>query len=282
MNKKEIVSKFFERGVLLCPDVLEKITLETEIPPSQLVLTHLPQKPEAGKAQLTVKDVADFYREKYEGIKEMLLKRLSPTSISSAKKNFAEVSIIGMVREKSPAGFIMEDPTGEMEIVTQLPLEAGDVVGMTGLMREGRLVAEEIVYPDIPLPKQVKKVDVSISFTAERLEGEGEQVVWGEGRNEGNVFFISRNPAKLSVGGVEILVFEGEGNPVDWLKKRHLPGKVISPKDPFLIETVPDILWVIANERKVEIYKGVTIIKTDRKSFVRINMATQGVEFGDV
>lgn len=290
MEKKEIVQKFFEEGVLLSPTTLDKMNEEAiqEIinnnPP--LIITALPETtaptityPEKKKT-LTVQDIATFYQRKYEGIKKLLLPKLSPVSISNAATP-GEVALIGLVGEHTPSGFIAEDPTGRIEVVTTKKLQLGDVVGITGQAREGRIMEKDVVYPDIPLPKEVKRIKATLLLTHKKLAEQGTQLVYGvsEGRD---IIPILGSPAKLSLQGTEILIFEGEGIPQEWLMRRCLPERATSSEDFCLIEKVPDIFWFISTENKTESYKGVTIVQTDKQSFARVNMFTREVEFGKI
>jgi hypothetical protein len=65
-----------------------------------------------------------------------------------------------------------------------------------------------------------------------------------------------------------------------WLKKRHLsPQKtqIRGAEDPFLIEIIPDLFWIVAPEKSEfwkESYKGVIIISFDAKTPAEVNLAT--------
>jgi hypothetical protein len=284
MKKKEIVRKLFEKGILLSPEMLEKASEESlekllssgrpVVGAGNKVNIELPEK----KEKLTVKDYADFYTAKYNGIKKMLLKKISPVSISNAGKNF-EVSIIGIIREKTPSGFIAEDPTGQIEILTSKTLVPGDVAGIRGYVREGRIMEKEIIWPDIPLPKETERFNTTLILATKPVASSGQQIVYGKAHEAEGVICIPESPARLSINGIEIVVFEGEGQPKEWLKKRHLPDKILSGKDFCLIEKIPHVLWLIGKDSKAETYKGVTIVQTGRDSFAKINMFTRTAAF---
>lgn len=267
MEQKEIVRKLFEKGVLLSPQALSQITEEqaASLPAGATIVASLPEQ------RLTVKDIAGFYQEKYRGIRGLLLGKLSPLSISHAGKAMGEASVIGMVREKTPSGFVLEDPTGALDVRSTHSPGLGDVLGVTGVMREGALMEQEIMYPDVPLARPAKRGQGRLILSVQaglsvRYEG-----------TEATDIPVGPLPAWLQAGGTEILVCEGDGSPQEWLKKRHLPETIRSSSDPFIIEQVPDILWVVSGKNKAENYKGVLIVHTS--GLARVDLATLQAEF---
>jgi len=288
VDKKMVVKKLFEKGVLVTPETLEGLDEKSadELAGSgQAVVGGFPEKARARvflpeeKEKVSVKDFGRFYMEKYDGIRGMLSERHAPVSISNSAKSFDEVFVIVMVREHTPSGFVGEDMTGSVEVVSEKRLQLGDVVGVRGHVREGRVVESETVYPDVPLPKGVRRANFSVVLTSKRVE-DGLQVVFGDGEQQDGVVYVSKSPARVELNGIKILVFEGEGEPKEWLKRRHLPGGVRGPRDFFLIKDVPDVLWNVSSGNRAESYKGVTIIQTDRKSWAKVNLFTRRVEFG--
>ena len=51
----------------------------------------------------------------------------------------------------------------------------------------------------------------------------------------------------------------------------------MSQEDPFLLNPIPDILWLVQKESWAENYKGVSIISGTAP--VKINLETRNVEF---
>ena len=81
------------------------------------------------------KDFSDYYNSRYEHLKEILLKKTKAVSINNAKKSFNDVSVIGMVKELTDSGFVLEDPTGEIEVQSKSDVSEDDVIAATGFVR---------------------------------------------------------------------------------------------------------------------------------------------------
>jgi len=270
MEKKDVVNKLLERGLLVSPKTIENMNEYNvnTVKSSGLVVGSVSRSKatvlgESGK--MSVDDVTRFYKEKYEGVQKLLMKKMKPISISNISKQCSDVGIIVMVGEHTAQGFVGEDTTGSVEIVcgTRPPLK--DVLGVIGDFREGRLVLKEILYPDVPLPTSQRKKKV--------LTLGGGKIKWSEGVTE-----VSGVPTRVSVDKVDVLVCEGSGDPQEWLVKRHLPGEVL-PENNLIITKVPDILWVLSDTNNSKLYKGVIIVHTDKQSSAVVDVGKGVVEF---
>ena len=287
MEKRAIVKELFKQGTLVTPGLLgtlDEKNLNAAISSPQTILDFVPESlPVTRTAKpnktLTVEDITHFYKEKYNGLKAILSQKISPTSISNVPKNFTTVSLIGMVSEHTPSGFVLEDPTGRLEVLAQDSPDPGDVVGVTGNMRDSKLHITEMLWPDIPLPKIIKTPKITLLLTQKPLQEQGTQLVCGKADASETLIPIPTTPAKLTLSGLEVVVSSASGNPLEWLKKRHLPGPAISPHDFYLLQEIPDILWVIGEENKTQSYKGVTIVQTSPDSYAILDMSTRTVEF---
>ncbi|MBI4021258.1 MAG: hypothetical protein HY369_03375 [Candidatus Aenigmarchaeota archaeon] len=231
-------------------------------------------------SQVTVQDVTSFALHKFTGIRALLLPKLAPISIGNTLRSFGSVTLIGMVREPVPGGFVLEDPTGAIAVLAADRPDPRDVVGVRGQMREGKVLLQELIYPDLPLPTGDKPA-ATLLLTPTPLAQPGHQVAAGTGNLPG-IAFVPRVPAWVQVAGAQLLIATGAGNPQGWLKKRHLPETITSARDDYLIDRVPDILWVWAAENKASIYKGVTIVQTDPRSWARVENHTGTVTFGSI
>jgi DNA polymerase II small subunit/DNA polymerase delta subunit B len=118
----------------------------------------------------------------------------------------------------------------------------------------------------------VKSVGVKLKL---RHRERGSEVVCGR-KSVG----VRVNPEGVNLEGVDILAFQGNGDPKEWLKKRHLPETVDSPEDSFLIQEVPDILWVHSGRNRAESYKGVLIVETSVGTEAEVDMVSKEVGFG--
>ncbi len=320
--KEEIVRKALEAGILLTPGLLETLNeekLEEMIKEAKqkdkTVLTErerptksrliIKVKRVVPKAKLKPEDFTRYYNNKYEGIKKLLLKKLDAVSINKVGESYDEISIIGMVKEPTPRGFVLEDPTGEIEVISNKEPEADDVIGVKGTSREGKLIEKEIILPDIPLDYRSKKIKKLSLLLTTSLTDKAMALTQAtnftlipklgdENLNEKEkeqVITDFTNPTWITISTPEdemnILVYSpGEEieqkQVIDYLRKRHLSpkrNKILGPDDYFFIEPVPDILWLISPKKFLENYKGVTIISFEAPDAARVNLGTREVEF---
>lgn len=320
--KEEIVRKALEAGILLTPGLLETLNeekLEEMIKEAKqkdkTVLTErerptksrliIKVKRVVPKAKLKPEDFTRYYNNKYEGIKKLLLKKLDAVSINKVGESYDEISVIGMVKEPTPRGFVLEDPTGEIEVISNKEPEADDVIGVKGTSREGKLIEKEIILPDIPLDYRSKKIKKLSLLLTTSLTDKAMALTQAtnftlipklgdENLNEKEkeqVITDFTNPTWITISTPEdemnILVYSpGEEieqkQVIDYLRKRHLSpkrNKILGPDDYFFIEPVPDILWLISPKKFLENYKGVTIISFEAPDAARVNLGTREVEF---
>ncbi|MFH1445517.1 MAG: hypothetical protein ABIF08_03495 [Nanoarchaeota archaeon] len=302
MEKKEIVKIFMENGVLLQPKELENINesnylkmLETHKNKSEHSIKKQPEtniekedtaiifdiKPFNKKTKMEPKDFINYYNKKYSGIRDLLIRKLNAVSINKAKELTSTSNIIGMIKERTQNGFIMEDQTGSLEIITNNDLLIGDVICIIGTSREGKFLVKEVVYPDIPLTHKPNIVDTEISLLKNKDD-------WSISINSTTKSVVV--PAKIKIkrnsSEIVILVFKPEKPimqdvAVEFLKKRHLSpsrNEIKYDEDIFIIDPIPDILWLVGEEEYVKNYKGVTIVSTGNRS-ANIDLSTKKVEF---
>ena len=124
-----------------------------------------------------VQDFVSLFNKRYDALKNLLINRKelnSPTSISRAanKTDKEEAVIIGMILERNITknGHVimtLEDPTGTIKVLInknkpemlEIAKDCGydEVVGVTGPARDNMLFANNLLLPDIPLTKELKK-----------------------------------------------------------------------------------------------------------------------------
>jgi DNA polymerase II small subunit/DNA polymerase delta subunit B len=313
MNKKEIVKELLKHRILLPPKMLDKINenniedflnkaKETEKPTETKEIGIKAAVREANQKQrMSTRDFIDYYNNRYNGIRNILTKKMRAVSVSNAKKSFSDVSIIGMVREATPPGLVLEDPTGEIDVILKdkKGINPDDVIGIRGFIRENRLFAREIIFPDTPLTHPIGSIDASILLiptitekTKEAMEEADLVFTLKNNPNTSNkTIKPDSNPCWITLSKnkkeVNLLIYKPENQTtikqaIVFLKKRHLPtpkNKITGPDDPFLIEPVPDIFWLVSDEKGAETYKGVTIISCGPNCAARINLKTRKVEF---
>ena len=267
MNQ-ETVKKLIENGILPTQDILKKIEkygIESVLKKDKKM--SIEKRAINTLEKLTPKDFFHYYTNKYEGIKSLLLKKMSAISINQAKNSFLPVSVIGMVQEKTPSGFILEDPTGRIEVISQEDsIKPDDVLGVTGPVREQKLFAEKIIWPDIPLTHKTKNIPITITLSLEKNK---------------NTIVPDTNPFWCDIWyeneKITLLAYRPENeierqDAFELLKKRHLSperNQIIFIEDHFLIEPVPDVFWIISQKEWNAIYKGVTVVSGEK---VKINL----------
>jgi len=280
MEKQKIVERLLEEGILISPDILDQnkdidtilkeareknaLMLATKPKTEQPITISIsqPKKLES----LTVEDAVKFYSNKHEGIKKLLKDKVDAVSVVNAKKAFADASVIGMVKENIQKGFLLEDPTGEIEIVSKDKPQLGDVIGVKGFTREGKIFSNNTIYPDVPLSRKIGSVRATLTLGKENKfyvelnnnKQDIESPAWIRITGGGEIKVLFYNPnRKVTISEAKQL-----------LMKRHLSpkgGEIIFPGDPFLIDPIPEILWIPSVENKTEIYKGVLIVCKEKE-----------------
>ena len=284
MEKTEIVNKFLQEGFLVSPKLLGELTHEkaNNILPflkgnTSIVLKTLDEpelifsvnKSPPPPKTLLVKDFTGYYTQKYNSIKDILSTKLSPVSISKLSQGSRSV-IIGLVLEKTPSGFVVEDPTGRIEarmaetenhsLQPPQPIQPNSVLGFTGEVKEKVFFVRSVSYPDIPIDKKIKDADLLLFFS---FENSKPKIIV----NREKEISIPTLPATISIKkgqAINILVCKPETamtktQAIDVLKLRCLPEQRF-PNESCLISEEPDIFWLIQKESWTENYKGVRII----------------------
>jgi hypothetical protein len=292
MNIQEMVRELTRNGVVVTPDMLSRMRNEGPEAFSILLrpkdrarslLTVKTRVPEALE-RMSASDFAAYYADRHRRLSSVLLKRMDVVSINKAG-GFGEVSVAGMVKERSPQGFVLEDTTGEIQVISREQVSNDDVLGVRGAVREGKLLPAEIVWPDIH-PEHKAAV---LPETTILLSGSMEDAVSSslDGLSlafirDGNKHLPEGAPSKLiacttnpySAGIVKgdvtfnLLAYAppeavSPSQAVEFLKKRHLGPRrerIRYRTDPFVIEPVPDLFWVISDSRHIESYRGVAIV----------------------
>jgi DNA polymerase II small subunit/DNA polymerase delta subunit B len=308
--KEKIVKQFLEEGILLSPDTLGKITennvermLERAKREKAVVFSFQDEKPELmadvmklqKRVKLSPQDFAGYYNNRFEGLRGMLQKKMEDVvSVANAKKSGSTITTIGMMREQTQRGFIMEDTTGWVEVITKAEdVVADDVIAVKGGVKEEKLFAEEIIWPDVPMSHSRNRPDISI-ILAEKDGHEGEFVItpdaiYGFDKKKTTL----PNPGWITISkdslAMTVLVYKPDKPATQkevlaWLRKRHLcPDKnqIRGTDDPFLIEPIPDVVWIISSELWSDNYKGIIVVSSDGKVPAEVSLATGHVEFKD-
>lgn len=278
MEKRDILELFLKNGILLSPEefetideknymqVLKKRSGEKE---SEVTVTI----PKTGK--MSCEQFIKICNNKFEFLRGEILRKTEAVSINKGKKVFSEVTIIGRVKEMTSRGFILEDITGETEVVNESKdISIGDVLGLKGFFKENRFFTSQIIWPDIPLVNNPKPTGLRITLTTkvkEVMSGiivcpdaeESANVITGFGRF--GVVKISKHHAKFMIIAYSSPSEVSEDAAVKMLKKRMITDETIVEN---LIAEIPQILWFFNNKRNwTKNYRGVMIISSSSKNF---------------
>ncbi len=316
MDKKEMLRLLLKSGVLLSPELVENLNedrmrqlLHSAGQSDEIVFTKTDESAPSArvtktktKNKLGVQDFTDYYKTRYNTIKEMLSAKLNAVSINNAKSAFSEISVIGMVRELTPSGMILEDPTGEIPVILQGEntnhVAVDDVIGLTGSVKEGKMFAREVVLPDVPLSNKPERIDINIILTAQltqEIEAMGSVgfiiTPATPSKKSRRIITCPHNPCWIGISKkttkINILFYSPteDATPekaISWLRKRHLsPNKneIRPPNDPHLINPIPTVFWLLQKNTWNENYKGVNIISCDRETTALVNLWSHETKF---
>ncbi len=128
----------------------------------------------------TIEDFVAYFNSRFEKLHRILRSRVKAIPISSLSKIRAEsVEVVGFVdnvREltKNKASFEIEDKTGKVRVYaegkakeTAMELLGDEVIGVVGKLRGKAVVADRIIFPDVPLNGSKVKKDFRIVFMSD-------------------------------------------------------------------------------------------------------------------
>jgi hypothetical protein len=304
MDKQSLVREFLKKGVLVSPTALEEMEkdkskgeLHPKEPGSCVVLGEKKKgirctlKGTVIPSSITPQDAVRAYRERFEKLRGMMLRKTDAVSVKNAAKESSKVSVIGMVREVCEGSFLLEDTTGTITVRSAAKVLPDDVVAATGWVRDEVLIAENLSYPDISISRDVGSAsgrlllsfapgpglkDVDVTMTPDTLKD-----AYGEKRMQIPTwaFIEDANGASVSV-----FVYSHEGLAdkelaLSWLRRRVVgsPGPYAKGSAPIL-DKEPDIFWIIGkNEPWSTNYKGVTIISFGKGRQALVDLRTRHV-----
>ncbi len=181
LSIQELVNIAIDKDILLDPELLKD---------KQKIISELRklEGPKRGSVKIiqnytkppkkwNVQDFVKHFKKRYEQIGSILRTRKELQSITSinrliGKRERERVSLIGLVNDKNETknkhiSLKMEDPTGMIDVWInannrELIEQAKEIVldeciGIVGQTSNGRIFAEKLFFPDIPLHKELKK-----------------------------------------------------------------------------------------------------------------------------
>lgn len=280
------------RPFLVTTDLARKIIDRQEKPKIKLIAEHEPiEKPVTVDEYL--KDIFTVF-DKAKGIlaKNPSLGRL--ISINKITQKTNEFSVIGMVKEKSKNGMVVEDATGEVQVsfdsdgkLKTGDVEVDDVVGVKCKRMDQRYYATQIVLPEIPLRMDVKRSRKESTLIFKHPDAELPE---GMAKDTAIVYSIEEGANKttlFNINGIRTLVlpkgvFKVAGKSdllLGFLRKRVIHNTVVTPSGFLFMEEVPDIILSDLGPTSYKNHKGVTVISnSDYNKIFVINLKTREVE----
>ncbi|MFC1648323.1 metallophosphoesterase [Nanoarchaeota archaeon] len=189
MESREKIKLFLKKGILISPEALEEadesmlnavekdvIVLErqhTNLQPKVKVISNYTKE----STKRTFDHFVKYFNHRYTAIQSMLksrveLERLTSIQRVNAKTERELVSVIGIVSSKSETKnknimLELEDRTGKTKVVVSRDkgevygmardIVLDEVIGVTGTSGGNIIFANNIVHPDIPLHRELKK-----------------------------------------------------------------------------------------------------------------------------
>jgi hypothetical protein len=278
MNKRDIIELLLKNGVMLTPEEAEKTDEKNYM---QLLKKKLEGAEddfvviEPQKGRISSEEFVETHNKKFEFLRGLLLKKTDAVSINKGRKIFSEVTIIGRVKEQAARGFVLEDVTGETEVVSgKNHLMPGDVVGLKGHFKDNLFFSNQIIWPDVPLDGGAEPLGMSITLTTRVKEEMGGIIICPSARTAGNIIggFGRLGTIKIRRRAKDLVVMAyspskeaGEEEAVMMLKKRLVPEEGIPDNG---ITEVPGIFWLFRNGRNwTRNYRGILIVSTAQENF---------------
>lgn len=175
---KVLLKKLLGQGIMVTPDTAEEVTegdyekimSEAERPKildnRRLHEIRRGQKirvisGEAQRAEVTAKDFFEYYKNKIRLLGPAIMRKLTERPVSINKMRTGQRNtLLGIVREPSENGFYLEDLTGRCEVSTRAQeTRENDVIGVSGLFSGQKVFADRVVYPELPIKKEIKTTD---------------------------------------------------------------------------------------------------------------------------
>ncbi len=128
------------------------------------------------KEKRTVEDFVDYYNDRYEQLSAILRQRRAMQGAVSLAhledmSSDEEVSVVGLVEDKyktNSGKFIVyiEDPTGSSKLLVEEEdgehIVQDEVIGANGTLGDDIVFCDEVIWPDLPLPKNISSTDEEV------------------------------------------------------------------------------------------------------------------------
>ncbi len=173
MNYSEKINSLLKKGILPDPDLLKPGLAESEEGPKIKIIFNY-NKPSKKR---TVDDFVKYFNARFKFIERLIRQRPEMQNLISINKlkfksEKDSVSIIGIISEKSKTKndhiiLKVEDLTGNINVlisknnkdlyVLAEDLVLDEIIGVAGLVGKNIIFANNLVFPDVPLNRELKK-----------------------------------------------------------------------------------------------------------------------------
>jgi len=271
LSKKDMSKVFLsakeERPLMLSKELVKKYLSNIEL---RVVRKMQPRD------KITISDLTNSLNEKYNLLKDALLRKIEiQNAVSINKLSSGDVTIIGMVKEieqKEDRQLIeAEDLTGSIKCIVPkevAKLSEDDVVSLSGRINNKILFVNQINFPDVPIRNpNYSGADIKVAFITnynEKMIIEADIIVIMKCENidrvkekyKGKLVYSLKEitaPSIVEINGVNIM-FLIDQDPLSTLKKRYISANNAD----FIIDVVPDIVFV--NKKMNANYKSISIL----------------------
>ncbi len=133
----------------------------------------------------SIEDFIAYFNSRFEKLSALVRRRIGGVKISALEKfKNEQVEVVGMVKDVRDYGefavFDLEDKSGVVSVFASEKLReqaleflGDEVIGVIGVYRNGRIYADRIVFPDIPMRERAKK-DFGVVFISDTHFGSRE------------------------------------------------------------------------------------------------------------
>jgi DNA polymerase II small subunit len=153
----------------------------------QIVVNGVSVKDITGRSSCvgTIEDFIAYFNSRFEKLSSMLKRRIKPIKISALSKfQNEQVEVVGMVKDVRDLGesaiIELEDKSGVVSVFAMdrlreqaLELLGEEVIGVIGVVKGKRLIADRIIFPDIPIREKTRK-DFGVVFISDTHFGSKE------------------------------------------------------------------------------------------------------------
>lgn len=236
-----------------------------------------------------------YFTSKYEQMKKLISERIAKSYVSLANLGRGESFVIGMVREISEHGIVIEDPTKNLFLKFENTpnCDYDDVIAVRVANEEKEIIGKEIIHPGVPLRTPEignGKVALAVECTIERIEADVIFIIGSKAASVGSVINATgsyptqaergmlSNPSILKIGGVVVLIADRFSK--KWLEKRHLGEPNVGIKEDVLcLDILPDVILYKSDVNETNHYKSITMIGCKPGNAVVIDLADRKEKF---